>query len=64
MAYAGNKDGNWDLFLLDLESKQTRQLTHTLGDEWDPAFGVSDSDLWFAGVFGFNNGIYHITIKQ
>lgn len=64
MAYAGNKDGNWDLFLLDLESKQTRQLTHTLGDEWDPSFGVSDSDLWFAGVFGFNNGIYHITIKQ
>ncbi len=64
MAYAGNKDGNWDLFILDLESKQTRQLTHTLGDEWDPSFGVSDSDLWFAGVFGFNNGIYHITIKQ
>lgn len=64
MAYAGNKDGNWDLFLLDLQSKQTRQLTHTLGDEWDPSFGVSDSDLWFAGVFGFNNGIYHITIKR
>lgn len=64
MAYAGNKDGNWDLFILDLESKQTRQLTHTLGDEWDPSFGVSDLDLWFAGVFGFNNGIYHITIKQ
>ena len=64
LAYAGNKDGNWDLFILDLESKQPRQLTHTLGDEWDPAFGKSDSDLWFAGVFGFNNGIYHITIKQ
>lgn len=64
LAYAGNKDGNWDLFFLDLESKQTRQITHTLGDEWDPAFGSSDSDLWFAGVFGFNNGIYHITIKQ
>ena len=63
LAYAGNKDGNWDLFLLDLENKQTQQITHTLGDEWDPAFGISDSDLWFAGVFGFNNGIYHITIK-
>lgn len=64
LAYAGDKEGNWDLFLLNLEKGQTQQLTYTLGNEWDPSFGSSDYDLWFAGEFGFNNGIYHITINQ
>ena len=64
IAYAGNKDTNWDLFIYDMEQKQSRQITHTLGDEWDPAFGISDDDLWFAGVFGINDGIYHIKLKK
>jgi Tol biopolymer transport system component len=58
IAYAGNKNGNWDIFLYDLQTKQIRQITNTLGNEWDPTFGSTDDDLWFAGVFGFNNGIY------
>ena len=62
LAYAGDKEGNWDLFLLNLEKGQTQQLTYTLGNEWDPSFGSSDYDLWFAGEFGFNNGIYHMII--
>lgn len=63
IAYAGNKDANWDLFIYDIEQKQSRQITHTIGDEWDPAFGVSDDELWFAGVFGINDGIYQIRLK-
>ena len=63
IAYAGNKDGNWDLFIYNIDNKQIRQITHTIGDEWDPAFGVSDDELWFAGVFGINDGIYHIRLK-
>lgn len=63
LAYAGNKDGNWDLFLYSFVDKSIRQLTHTIGDEWDPSFGTTDTDLWFAGVFGFNDGIFHMTIK-
>lgn len=62
MAFAGNKDGNWDLFVLDIATKKVRQLTHTIGNEWDPYFR-SDNELWFAGEFGINNGIYSITIK-
>lgn len=62
MAYSGNKDGNWDLFILDLQSLTSRQITHTLGNEWDPSFGYSDNDLWFAGVFGINNGIYRMQL--
>lgn len=63
LAYAGNKDGNWDIFLLDLQSGRIKQVTESLGDEWDPAFGSTDEELWFAGVFGINNGIYHVTFK-
>lgn len=62
LAYAGNKDGNWDLFLLNITSGHIDQLTHSIGNEWDPSFDSSDKDLWFAGEFGINNGIYHITI--
>ena len=62
IAYAGNKDGNWDLFLLNIESKETKQITHTRGNEWDPSFGYNDNDLWFAGVFGINDGIYRIEL--
>ena len=60
IAYAGNKDGNWDLFLYRFSDKEVLQLTKTIGNEWDPSFGFSDKDLWFAGEFGVNNGIYHI----
>lgn len=63
LAFAGNKDGNWDLFMYDFVSGKVNQLTHTLGNEWDPVF-CSDNELWFAGEFGFNNGIYHIELKE
>ena len=38
ICFAGNKDGNWDLFLYDVISKQIQQLTHSIGNEWDPVF--------------------------
>lgn len=63
IAFAGNKDGNWDLFLCDLGTRHITQLTHTIGNEWDPIFH-SDDELWFAGEFGINNGIYHINLPR
>lgn len=59
LAFAGNKDGNWDLFIYEFATRKVTQLTHTLGNEWDPSFGVTDNDLWFAGTFGFNDGIFY-----
>lgn len=59
LVFAGNKDGNWDLFRFTLATKEVEQLTLSLGDEWDLAFGLTDSDLWYAGVFGFNEGIFY-----
>ena len=63
IAYAGNKDGNWDLFLFNMEKKQVTQLTKSIGNEWDPSFGHSDGELLFAGEFGINNGLYRLKIK-
>lgn len=64
MAYAGNKDGNWDLFRLNIATQEVIQLTNTIGNEWDPSFGHGDDELFFAGEFGFNNGIYRLTLAQ
>lgn len=63
IVFAGNKDGNWDLFSFCLKDKHVRQLTKTIGNEWDPAFGKSDSDLFYAGTFGFNDGIFYKKIE-
>ena len=62
IAFAGNKGGNWDLFLLDIASKMVSQLTNTIGNEWDPVF-YSNDEIWFAGEFGTNNGIYYLHLK-
>lgn len=62
MVFAGHKDGNWDLFLLDITSNKVSQLTKTIGDEWDPVF-YNDNEIWFAGEFGINNGIYYLRLK-
>ena len=59
LVFAGNKDGNWDLFSYSLTDKNVCQLTYTLGDEWDPSFGETDKDLWYAGTFGINDGIFY-----
>ncbi len=63
IVFAGNKDGNWDLFSFCFENRKIKQLTRTLGNEWDPAFGASDNDLFYAGTFGVNDGIFYKRIK-
>ena len=62
IVFAGNKDGNWDLFIFDIGSNKVSQITKTLGNEWDPVF-YSDDEIWFAGEFGINNGIYYLRLK-
>ncbi len=61
IVFAGNKDQNWDLFLIRLHDQSIIQLTSTIGDEWDPSFGHNKNDIWFSGRFGSNNGIYRLT---
>lgn len=64
IAYAGKTDGNWNIYIYEVETGSDYQLTYGLGDEWDPAFGSTESELWFAGTAGINNGIYYLTIND
>lgn len=64
IAYSGNNDGNWDLYLYDSIKKTNTQLTDSSGDEWDSSFGSYDNEIWFAGTAGINNGIYYITLDE
>jgi len=63
LAYAANKDGNWDLFLLELETGKIQQLTKTIGNEWDPAFSSCNQYLYYSATFGLRNGIFRIKLK-
>lgn len=60
MVYAGNKKGNWDLFLMELKTKKSKQLTNTKGNEWDATFSPSNQYLYFSGTFGLQNGIFRL----
>ncbi len=62
IAYAGNPDGNWDLFLFDIEKQDIKRLTMTSANEWDPSFGYDDSDLLFALESGFFDGICRMKV--
>lgn len=64
IAYAGNESGNWNLYLYDIKQKTTSKITNSLGDEWDPAFGNNDKEIWFAGTSGMNNGIFYLTLDD
>ncbi len=63
LAYAGNKDGNWDLFLLELETGKLQQLTHTIGNEWDVSFSPCNQYLYYSATFGLRNGIFRLKLK-
>lgn len=63
LAYAGNKDGNWDLFLHKLETGKILQLTHTIGNEWDPSFSPCGKYLYYSATYGLRNGIFRLKLK-
>ena len=58
MVFASRKAGNWDLYLMDLESGSTRQITDTPGYEGKPTW--SPDGLWVAyeAYYGDNFNIW------
>ncbi len=47
MAFAGEVDGNWEIFVIDLESEAVTRLTHTPVDEAAPSWSPDGSRLVF-----------------
>ncbi|MEX2030113.1 MAG: hypothetical protein WD906_03990 [Anaerolineales bacterium] len=64
LAFASDRDGGWDLYVMDLQSGDTRRLTNTPGYEghpsWSPdglwltyeAYQQTDFDIWILRVDG------------
>ncbi|MCR4391570.1 MAG: hypothetical protein NUV94_02035 [Candidatus Acetothermia bacterium] len=54
IAFVSNRDGPWDLYLLDLETRQVKRLTET-DPEWledTPEFSPDGRFLMFVGLWG------------
>jgi len=63
LVLSGFVDKNWDLFLFNFKKNELKRLTYTIGNEWDASFSKDGKKIFFAGTFGFNNGIYSLKIK-
>lgn len=63
LIYAGNNDGNWDLFMIELETGVQTRLTKTKGDEWDPHISPSGKYVYYAATYGLRNGIFRMPIQ-
>ena len=69
IAFSSNRDGNWDIYLLEIESGETRRMTATLGYEghpsWSPdgqwityeAYYEGNFDIWLMPVTGISEPI-------
>lgn len=64
IVYAGQKNGNWDLFLINLENGKLTQLTDSKGDEWDPSFSPCGQYIYYAATYGLKNGIFKMTLPK
>ena len=58
IVYAGFKNKNWDLFILDTSTGKKSQITRSIGNEWDPSFTNDNMNILYAGTFGVFDGIY------
>jgi len=69
IAFSSNRDGNWDIYLLEIISGETRRLTATLGYEghpsWSPdgqwityeAYYEGNYDIWLMPITGVSEPI-------
>lgn len=61
LAYQSNQNGNWDIFIYDLKTKKTIQVTSSLTDEMHP--------VWVRGKYALvydskKNGAWHLYFKN
>ncbi len=48
LVYASDTSGWWQLYIYDLETKEQRQLTHTLAEHAEPAWGQGQRSFGFS----------------
>lgn len=62
LAYASNRDGNWDLYVYDLASRETRRLTYDLAFQAAPAWSPDGFWLVYENYTGQSLDIYILAV--
>jgi len=53
LAFVANLDGNWDLFIADIDGTNRKRLTETPYDEADPVWSPDRRNIAFSGTDGY-----------
>lgn len=64
IAYASNRGGFWDIFVLDLAANQTTQLTHTPEYDGAPTWSPDGEWLAFEHYNGSNLDIFLLSVTE
>src|SRR5574341_814386 len=63
LAFASNRSGGWDLYLLDIVSGETTRLTSDAGFEGNPTWSPDGAYIAYEGYQGDNFDIYIVSAK-
>ncbi len=63
IVFIAETKGNYDLFLYDIATNTTSQLTFTYFDEWDPSFSTDGKYIVFAGNPDENFDLYLFNVS-
>ncbi len=61
IAFASNRDGNWNIYAMNVNDKSVRQLTSSSGDDIAPSYTPDGSQIFFSTNRGGNYDIYRMS---
>ncbi len=64
IAFSSRQGGNWDLYLLDVSTGETRRLTATLGYEGQPSWSPDGQWLTYAAYYEGNFDIWLLPVSS
>jgi TolB protein len=64
IAFSSHRDGNWDIFLLDIKTGETRRLTATLGYEGRPRWSPDGQWITYEAYYEGNFDIWLMPVEE
>ena len=58
IVFSSNRDGNWEIYVMDADGKNLRRLTKNPHDEWEPSWSPDGKRIAFASEGVGNFDIY------